>query len=120
MQIRVATGEWKERWPHYVMVNDAEFVDGDLSNGISLKEMMDALGSDCFAVTKRNAAAKSGNIDSRRAYMQQAAVELSPEGFRWLNEAFERVYTEHGKLRSSALARLDWPMVRSRSAKAGR
>jgi hypothetical protein len=101
--------KWKEDWPHYVRVHDAEFVAGTLFNGISLKELMDALGSDSFASTQRNAAKGLGNIDPRRAFMQQAAVELSPQGIAWMSEQLERAFVRHGKLSRSDLEKLDWP-----------
>jgi hypothetical protein len=100
---------WKETWPHYVRVHDPAFVDGNLRNGVSLNELMAALGSKCFASTKRNAAKGDGNVEPRRAFMQQPDVELSPEGTAWINEQLERAFAQHGKLSKTALAKLDWP-----------
>ena len=100
---------WKEKWPHYVRVHHAEFLDGTLSNGISLNEMMETLGPSSFASTQRHAERGKGNIDPRRAYSQQAAVELSPQGLAWMNERLQRAYAQHGKLSPQALAQLDWP-----------
>lgn len=102
---------WKSDWPHYVRVHHAEFVAGELSNGVSLNELMDELGSDAFASTQRNAAAGEGNVNPRSALRQQAAVELSPEGFAWLGEQLERAFAEHGKLPADELAKLDWPDI---------
>jgi hypothetical protein len=101
--------DWKERWPHYVRVHHAEFIAGDLANGISLNELMTILQSDSFAVTQRNAAKGKGNTDPRRAYMQQAAVELSPQATTWLSERLQRAFNQHGKLAAATLATLDWP-----------
>jgi hypothetical protein len=72
----------------YVRVHDAEFIGGPLANGISLNEMMTTLKSDSFAATQRNTAKGEGNIDPRRAYRQQAAVELSARSCAWLSERF--------------------------------
>ena len=102
---------WKRQWPHYVRVHHAEFIAGSLSNGISLNELMDVLKSDSFVPTQRNAANGKGNTDPRKAYMQQASVELSPQAFAWLNERLERAYAEHGKLAPRTLEQLDWPAV---------
>lgn len=102
---------WKAKWPHYVRVHDAEFIAGSLSNGISLGELMNVLKSDAFAPTQRHAARRKGNTDPRRAYMQQAAVELSPQGSAWLNERLERAYSQHGKLAPADLNQLDWPVI---------
>jgi hypothetical protein len=100
---------WKEKWPHYIRVHHAEFVAGTLGDGVSLSELMDELKSDAFASTKRNAAKGSGNTDPRRAYMEQAAVELSDEGYEWVNNRLEAGFLNHGKLASAELEQLDWP-----------
>jgi hypothetical protein len=41
--------------------------------------------------------------------MQQAAVELSPQGIAWMSEQLERAFVRHGKLSRSDLEKLDWP-----------
>lgn len=89
---------WKAKWPHYVRVHHAEFIAGSLANGVSLNELMDALKADSYASTKRNARDGAGNTDPRRAYMQQPAVELSPQGMAWLNKRLERAYAKYGRL----------------------
>src|ERR1035441_624166 len=101
---------FKEEWPHYIRVHHAEFVAGDLSNGISLNELMDCLGSEAFASTKRNAAAGRGNTNPRHAYQQQPAVELTREGQAWLTKRLEHAFDHHGGLAPAALEGLDWPV----------
>lgn len=99
--------DWRNKWPHYIRVHHAEFIADKLSHGVSLNDLMDALGSDAFASTQRNAAAGHGNIDPRNAYRQQAAVELSPQGIAWLNDRLEAAFVMHGKLAPSVLEQLD-------------
>tara|TARA_R110002110_G_scaffold305242_2_gene519284 strand:+ start:5230 stop:6426 length:1197 start_codon:yes stop_codon:yes gene_type:complete len=103
---------WKEVWPRYVRLHSAEFVAGTMANGVSLKELMDTLGADAFAATQRNAAAGEGkNTNPRKAYMQQAAVELSAEGLAWVSERLQTKFDEHGKIPQDALDQLDWPSL---------
>jgi hypothetical protein len=102
---------WKEKWPHYVRVHHPDFVAGTLANGVSLFELMDALGSNAFEATKRNAAKGSGNTNPRKALMQQAAVELSAEGFAWLNAKLEEAFTKFGKVPAAELSQLDQPSL---------
>jgi len=102
---------WKAQWPHYIRVNNAEFVAGPLSNGISLSEMMMVLRWKSFASTLRNKAKGKGNTDPRKAYRQQAAVEVSAQGFAWLSKRLENSFAEHGKLAPDVLAQLDWPTL---------
>jgi hypothetical protein len=105
----IARRPWKDRWPHYVRVHHAVFVAGSLENGVSLNELMSALNADAFSATQRNVLAGVGNTDPRRAYRQQAAVELSPQGAAWLNKRLERAFALYGRLEAATLDRLDWP-----------
>ena len=107
----IARRSWKVRYRRYVRVQDAEFVSGSLENGVSLNEMMDALKADAFASTLRNLTAGTGNTDPRRAYRQQAHVELSGQGLRWLSERLERAFAAHGKVLPETLEELDWPSL---------
>jgi hypothetical protein len=100
---------WKRQWPHYVRVHHAEFVAGELGHGVSLYRLMEDLGSAVFATTQRHALAGSGNVDPRHAYMRQPDVVLSLAGHAELNARLQRAFTQHGRLDSAALARLDWP-----------
>lgn len=95
-------------WPRYVRVSGAEFVAGPMSNGVSLNELMDTLGSNSFVTTQRNAELGNGNTDPRRAYMQQAAVELSTEGRVWLSDRLQAAFDQHGAIPQDELDKLDW------------
>ncbi len=105
---------WKSRWPLYIRVHHAEFVAGNMENGVSLRELMGALGADSFASTQRNAARGHGNTDPRRAFMQQPAVKLSNEAFQWLNERLGQAFDDHGRVPRHDLEQLDWPELPNR------
>jgi hypothetical protein len=107
----IAIRHWKDTWPHYVRVHHAEFVAGTLANGISLNFLMDELKSDAFLPTQRNAAKGEGNTDPRRAYLQQAAVELTPQALAWVNERLQVAFNRYGTLPAADLATLDWPTI---------
>src|SRR5690606_19620512 len=94
----IALRPWKEKWQHDIRVHHAEFVAGRMENGLSLNELMDTLGADSFASTRRNALHGKGNTDPRKAYRQQAAVELSADGFSWLGERLQAAFDIHGKV----------------------
>ncbi len=95
----IAQRPWKKKWPHYIRVHDPEFVKGVLGNGISLNELMRALGHRAFASTARNhTAGKGDNTDPRRAYLQKASVELTGEGAQWLITRLEAAFRLHGQL----------------------
>jgi len=102
---------WKEKWPRYIRVHHAEFVAGEMANGVSLNALMETLGANSFASTQRNAASGEGNTDPRRAYRQQAAVELSAQGFSWLAERLQAAFDIHGKVPQDTLDQLDWPVL---------
>lgn len=103
--------EWKAIWSRYVRVHHAKFVAGTLANGVSLNNLMDNLGSNSFASTKRNATKGEGNVDPRQAFRQQPAVELTAEGATWLGERLQAAFDQHGTVPQSDLDLLDWPQV---------
>jgi len=41
----IKLSSWKAKWPHYIRVHHGEFISGNLSDGVSLNELMNALGS---------------------------------------------------------------------------
>lgn len=116
----VATAEeieirpWKVGWPNYIRVHHGEFLAGTLGNGIRLSELMDTFKADSFASTQRNDRQGGGNTDPRKAFQQQAAVELTPEAIRWLNERLEEAFSTCGKLSPANLEMLDWPVLPAR------
>lgn len=103
--------DWKAKWSRYIRTHHAEFVAGTMANGVSLNALMESLGADSFVSTQRNARAGTGNTDPRKAYRQQAAVELSSEGLSWLNERLQIAFDRHGQVPQAALDELDWPDV---------
>ena len=102
---------FKERWSYYIRVHHAEFVSGEMANGVSLNELMTSLGSDAFASTQRHAMEGAGNTNPRHSYQQHAAVELSREGQAWLNVRLEQAFEEHGRMSRATLQGLDWPVA---------
>ncbi len=108
----VAARPWKERWPCYIRVHDAEFIDSTMSNGVSLYELMDELGSETWASASRRAAATgAGDINPRSSLAQQSHLELTPRAMRVLNDRLERCFEMHGKISGAELAKLDWPII---------
>lgn len=98
---------WREDYSRYIRVHNAEFVDGTIANGISLYELMDALGSDSFASTQRNAACGTRNTNPRSAIMRKAAVELSPQAIAWLGRRLQAAFDAHGKIPQDMLNQID-------------
>ena len=105
----IARCPWKAQWSRYIRVRHAEFVAGTVKNGISFDGMMDSLKSDSFASTQRNASLGKGNVNPRRAYLQQPAVALSDKGLSWLNGRLEAAFETYGKIPRDSLDTLGWP-----------
>ena len=101
--------EWRRKYRRYIRVHHADFIEGTIGNGVSLKSLMDELDSFSFASTKKNKENGSGNIDPRNAYKQQPQVRLSPEGFLWLSERLQKAFDKHGKVSHEVLDKMDWP-----------
>ncbi len=99
--------DWLSRYSHFIRVRDAKFLSGAMKNGLSLNQLMDELGSSSFSSTQRNASKGSGNTDPRKAYTQQSFVELTGEGYAWLNQNLERAFRHHGAVSSDSLDQVD-------------
>lgn len=97
---------WREKYSRYIRVHHAEFVAGTLANGVSLNELMEALGSDLFERTQRNAARGTGGTNPRLAYRQESAVELAPQGIFWLGERLQAAFEAHGTVPQDALGEI--------------
>ena len=76
-----------------------------MGNAVLLNELMDSLQHEAFSSTQRNAAKVEGNINPRKAYSSMPAVELSPEGFQWVNERLDQAFETFGKVPNSDLPR---------------
>lgn len=102
---------WKTRWPHYIRVHHAEFVDGSMGNGVSLDHLMNTLGANSFATTQEHKALGEGNTNPRTAVRRQPHVRLSAEGLLWLSERLQEAFDSHGKVSRESLDKLDWPVA---------
>lgn len=89
---------WKADWPIYVRVHSGRFVNGQLSDGVSLQRMMRELGSDSYLSTQRNASRGRGNTVPSRAMMQKAHMQLTAEATEWLAQQLEESLRRHGEV----------------------
>ena len=98
----IALRPWRKKYGVYVRVAPeevgAEFLDGRMEDGVSLKDLMDTLGPDSFASTQRNAAAGRGNINPFRSISQKPHILLSEEGFTWLARRLQEAFARHGQI----------------------
>lgn len=100
--------KWKARWPYYVRVHDPRIIEGRLSDGISLNELMERFGSNSFMSTRRNAERGSGNTNPRRSLSQQPQIELTAAAAAWLAEQMDQAYRRLGTIDLSK-PQYDWP-----------
>jgi len=94
---------WKSRWPLYIRVQEPEFIDGTLSNGVFLSALMDSLEWKAFEPTTRNHANNRGNLNPRKSVRQQAAVELSADGAEWVERRLTEAFNRYGVIPASSL-----------------
>jgi hypothetical protein len=96
--------DWRRNYPHYIRVHGPEFMGGTLAQGVSLNELIDALGFEAFEATRRNREAGKGNMDPHHSVSQQAAVQLTVKGSAWMNARLEVRFKSLGKLTPADLA----------------
>ena len=98
---------WKMDYPYYIRIESPCFFDGTLDNAISMNELMDKFKHKSFTSTERNFKRRHGNTNPKRAYMSQAAVELTKPAAQWLNERLGEKFNFHGLVSSRKLSKLD-------------
>lgn len=98
---------FKAHWSRYIRVHDAKFIDGQMSNGVSLNELMKEFKSDSFLSTSINKSRGMGNTNPRKAYSQQAAVQLTNRSATWLLEQLDDRIQKIGRISDSRFANLD-------------
>jgi hypothetical protein len=103
---------WKSRWPCYVRVHDAQFLNGTLRDGVSLRVMIDELQAESWCSTSRRAAGMGGmNIDPYASLSQQSHLQLTVKAIQWLNDHLDARIHENGRIDPGELAKLDWPKI---------
>lgn len=98
---------WKKKYCRYIRVYDSLFVRGTMENGVSFSAMMDDLKFNSFASTQRRAAQGEKNINPRTSYMRQPHVELSKEGFDWINCRLEESFEKYGVIPQDEIDKID-------------
>lgn len=100
----LAARSWKADWSHYIRVHSPVFIDGPLSVGVSMADMMDDLGPAAFAPTLRNFTAGTGNTNPRRAIMRKPSMHLTPQAHVWISTRLDEAMLKHGTLDLSGTA----------------
>lgn len=99
--------EFKEKWSRYIRVHDAHFINGTLKDGVSMNELMEKFGYNSFVSTLRNKIKGDGNINPRKAYMQQASVELTEDAASWLKDVIDTKLFYYGQISNSTLSEIE-------------
>lgn len=92
----ITVHEWRAKWDKYIRVYDAEFLDGNVGDGISLRDLEKLFGPNTYMPTQRNLINGHGNIFPSKAYQQAAGVQLTDVAYEWLNKKFDEHKTRHG------------------------
>jgi hypothetical protein len=98
---------WKSNWSKYIRVHGAKFINGSLKDGISMNYLMKKFDYNSFMPTLKNKIKGKGNINPRKAYSQQAAVELTPDAGNWLLTEMENKLKFFGKISDSVLSKIE-------------
>ncbi|WP_127143248.1 phospholipase D family protein [Pelagibacterium montanilacus] len=94
----ISVRSWKSAWSHYIRVHAPVFINGPLSEGVSMVKMMEELGAEAFAPTLRNQLSGSGNTDPRRSIMRKPAMELTPRAYDWISTRLDAALLKNGSI----------------------
>jgi hypothetical protein len=96
--VEIAARPWKVNWANYVRVHGGRFVNAELGVGVSMYEMMDALGADSFRSTSDNARSGWGNTDPRLSYLRKPGMQLTDRSRAWIDARLEELFRLHGEV----------------------
>jgi hypothetical protein len=102
----IALRDWHKKWPHYIRVEQTEFINATLNDCISFNDIMQELGTNTFITTQANALSGKGNKNPRKAYMQQAAARLTLQATQVLNHLFDEKLIKFGRIRDEELVKI--------------
>ncbi len=99
---------WKNHWGTYIRVKNTEFIDGIMGDCPLVSQLINDLGFDSYQSTSGNYELENGgNIDPWMAVRQQADVQLSEFGAKWMEDKFQEAIKSSGRIPNSFIANLD-------------
>lgn len=94
------------KWSRFIRVHDAQLIDGEMLDGISLNTLMNKFDSSSFVSTAKHKIAGKGNSNPKTAYSQQAAVKLTKESATWLLDKVNDRLQKVGRISYQRLSNL--------------
>ena len=90
--------DWKERWPIYIRVKNAEFIDASMGNCPKMSDLIGSLEAESFESTSKRLAAGEIDIKPWNSLRQQADVQLSLTAAMWLERQFDQCMDQYGRV----------------------
>lgn len=98
--------DWKKKWPIYLRIKHAIFINATLSDCIFLSELMTKFEHNSFPSTRDRY--DNGEIDIKptKSLMRKAYIKLTPESALWLEHEFQESLKTFGRVRDSFIKKL--------------
>lgn len=99
---------WKNHWGTYIRVKNTEFIDGIMGDCPLVSQLINDLGFESYQSTSENYELGNGkNIEPWMAVRQQADVQLSVYGAKWMEDKFQQAINASGRIPDSFIKNLD-------------
>ncbi|MCG9971163.1 phospholipase D family protein [Christiangramia crocea] len=98
--------EWKKKWPVYLRVENPIFLNGTMSDGILLSDLMEKFEYDSFPSTRKRYDNGERDIEVKRSLMRKAYTRITHNSANWLDQQFEDALQITGKVPGSFLKKL--------------
>ncbi|RUU33671.1 hypothetical protein EOC93_28160 [Mesorhizobium sp. M6A.T.Ce.TU.002.03.1.1] len=79
-------------------MHDAHFLDAELGVGVSMAEMLSALGPDAWRSMQENVRSGRGNTDPFASYLRKPGMQLTDLSREWIHKRLERLLRTHGEV----------------------
>jgi Phosphatidylserine/phosphatidylglycerophosphate/cardiolipin synthases and related enzymes len=94
----IAERPWKKQWPIYLRIKDPIFINGTMTDGILLFDLLDKFNHNSFMSTKINFETGKGNVNPRKSLMQKPYIRLTHTSAEWLEQKFSEAVKNVGQI----------------------
>ncbi len=94
----IAERPWKQHWPIYLRVKNPVFINGTMTDGIFLSDLISKFDYDSFPSTRQRYENGEKDIKPTRSLMRKAYVKLTHNSAEWLEQKLGEALSNIGQV----------------------
>lgn len=97
---------FRKDWPYYLQMENTIFINGMLSNGITIQKIINEFNNNAFTRTMDG---KNWKLTVRQAFSNQSYIEFTPVCCDWLKSEFQNCIDKFGKISEEEILKIPCP-----------